>query len=94
MEQIIDGPAVHEIGADQSGKNDRACDGFLSGLSKAQQQERYQCDSNLDADSVLGGTDKPGDLKRLLDPPEEQFDRPTSAVEIGDLVCAGIEIVR
>ena len=42
MEQIIDGPAVHEIGADQSGKNDRACDGFLSGLSKAQQQERYQ----------------------------------------------------
>src|SRR6202008_3589104 len=30
----------------------------------------------------------------LLDPAEEQLDGPTSAVEISDLLCAGIEVVR
>ena len=38
MEQIIDRSAVHEVGADQSGEDDRAWNGFLGGLGKAQQQ--------------------------------------------------------
>ena len=53
MEQMIDAPAVHEIGANQSCEDERTCNRFLSALSEAQQQKRYQCDGNLDADGVL-----------------------------------------
>ena len=74
MEQIIDRSAVHEVGADQSGEDDRAWNGFLGGLGKAQQQEGDQCDGNLDADSTFGGAEKAGDLKGLLHPAEEQLD--------------------
>jgi hypothetical protein len=94
VEQIIDRPAVHEVGADQSGKDDRTLDVFLSGLSQAQQQEGDKCDSNLDAYGILGGANEAGDLEGQFDPAEEQLDGPTSAVEIGNLLCAGIEIIR
>src|SRR3982074_3002466 len=93
MEQIIDRPAVHKVGADQSGEDDRALD-FLSGLGQAEQQEGDQCDSNLDTHGIFGGAYEPCDLEGLLDPAEEQFDGPTSAVEISDLLCAGIEVIR
>src|ERR1700674_4106694 len=94
MEQVIDGAAVHEVGADQSGEDDRTLNAFLCGLSQAQQQEGDECDSNLDAYSVLGGADEASDLEGLLDPAEEQLDGPTPAVEISDLLGAGIEVVR
>src|SRR5258708_23593 len=94
MEQVLDGPALHEICADQSGEDDRALYIFLSGLGQAQQQESDECNRNLDAYGILRGAYEPGDLESLLDPAEEQFDGPTPAVEIGELLGAGIEIVR
>src|SRR6202158_4230166 len=94
MEQVIDGAAVHEVGADQSGENDRTLNALLGGLSQAQQQEGDECDCNPDAYSILGGADEASDLEGLLDPAEEQLDGPTSAVEIGDLLCTGIEVIR
>ena len=68
MEQITDRSPEHEVGADQSGEDDRARNGFLCGLGKAQQEEGDEGDGNLDADGILGGADKAGDLKGLLDP--------------------------
>src|SRR4029077_7080110 len=84
-EQEIDLPAVHKVGADQSGEHDRTLNVFLSGLSQAQQQECNECDGDLDAYGVLGGADETGDFEGLLDPAEEQLDSPAPAVEIGDL---------
>src|SRR6267142_4656940 len=94
LEQIIDCSAVHEVGADQPGEDDRAWNGFLGGLGKAQQQEGDQCDRNLDAYGILGGADKASDLEGLLDPAEEQLNGPAAAIEIGEFLGAGIEIVR
>src|SRR5260370_7341353 len=94
MEEIIDRAAVHEIGADQSGKDERSVNAFLWGLGQTQQQEGDERDGNLDAYGILGGANETSDLEDLLDPAEEQLDGPTSAVEIGDLLCAGIEVIR
>src|ERR1700692_1886776 len=94
MEQVIDGAAVDEVAADQSGEDDRTLNALLCGLSQAQQQEGDECDSNLDAYSILGGADEASDLEGLLDPAEDQLDSPTSAVEISDFLGAGIEVVR
>ena len=92
-EQIIDRPAVHEVGADQSGEDGRTLNVFLSGLGQAQQQKGDECDRDLDSHGILGGADEAGDLEGLLDPAEEQLDGPASAVEISNLLCAGIEII-
>ena len=70
---MIDLPAVHEVGADQSSEDDRTLNVFLSGLSQAQQQKGDERDCNLDTNSILGGTDEASDLESLLDPAEEQF---------------------
>src|SRR5436189_3661889 len=43
---------------------------------------------------MLVVTNKADTLEGLLDPSEKQFNRPTSAVEISDLLCAGIEVIR
>src|ERR1700752_2661590 len=94
MEQAVYGAAVHEVGADQSGEDDRTLNALLCSLGQAQQQEGDESDSNLDAYGILGGADEASDLEGLLDPAEEQLDSPTSAVEIGDLLCAGIEFIR
>src|SRR5437016_5640700 len=91
---MIDRPAVHEVGTDQSGEDDRTLNVFLSSLGQAQQQKGDECDRNLDAYGILRGADEAGDLEGLLDPAEEQLDGPASAVEIGDLLCASIEIIR
>ena len=84
---------MQEVGPDQSGEHGRTRDGALCGLSHAQQQEGDEGYSDLDADGILGGADEARDLEGLLDPTEEQFDGPASAVEFGDLLGAGIEVV-
>src|ERR687898_483000 len=38
-EQLIDGAAVHQVGADQTGEGERAFDGVLGGLGETQQHE-------------------------------------------------------
>src|ERR1700738_1069144 len=94
MERITDRPAVHKVGADQSGEGNLAFNICLSGLCQTQQQKGDEGDSDLDTYGILGAGYDPGDLGDLLAPGEEQFDGPTPAVEIGDFLCKGVEIVR
>src|SRR5664279_2263628 len=89
VDQVVDGAAVHEVGADQSGEGKRTFVNFLGYLSKAEQQEGDQCNDDLDADRILVGADEVSDPQSLLDPAEEQLDGPAPAVQVGDLAGAG-----
>src|SRR5215471_20223573 len=90
LQQAIDGPPVHQIGAHQPDEGERAVNDFLSSLRQAQQQEGDQGDGDLDLDGILAGAKKAGDLEDLLDPAKEQLDCPASLVEPGDLRCGGV----
>ena len=74
-------PQMHEIGAHEPGEGDRAGDGTLGGLRQAEQQKGEQRHRDLDANGVLGSSEEAGDLQRLLDPAEEEFDCPATPVE-------------
>lgn len=93
LEQVVEAPAVHQIGADEPGEGERAGDRVLRCLGHAQQQKGDQGDGDLDAYGVFAGADKAVDLEALLDPAKEQLDRPAALVEVSDLAGAGIEIV-
>ena len=93
LEQVVEAPAVHQIGADEPGEGERAGDRVLRCLGHAQQQKGDQGDGDLDAYGVFAGAEKAVDLEALLDPAKEQLDRPAALVEVGDLAGAGIEIV-
>src|SRR5690242_7462434 len=82
FEKAVELPAVHQVGAHQAGEGERARDSVLRRLRDAQQQEGDQRDRDLDLHRVFAGTEKAADLERLLDPAEEQLDRPTALVEI------------
>ena len=92
-DEAVDALSVHQVGANQSGEGERALDGFLIGLGEAEQQEGDQGDGDLDAHGVLAGSETVADLESLLDPSEEQLDRPAAFVEIGDLLCRSVEIL-
>ncbi len=49
-------------------------------LGHTQEQEGDEDDGDLDAYGVLGGAEEMADFQGLLDPAEEQFDRPASLV--------------
>src|SRR5215469_15431063 len=93
VEQAVELPAVHEVGADQPGEGERAGDCFLGCLSEAKEQESDQGDGDLDADGILGGAEEAGDAEHLLDPSEEKLDGPATLVESGDLRGGSVEIV-
>jgi len=75
---------VHQVGGNQAGKGEWASHCLLRRLRQAQQLKGDQSDSNLNANRVFRGADKAGDFECLLDPAEEQFDGPSSLVQIGD----------
>jgi hypothetical protein len=75
---------VHQIGANEASKSERAGHGLLGCLRQAQQQKGDQRDSDLNANGVLRGAEKAADFEGLLDPAEEQFDGPPPPVQIGD----------
>src|SRR4051794_39210845 len=94
MEQIVYWSAMHKVGADQSCKHEWACNNLLGCLSEAQQKKGNQRDGDLDPHRMLGGADKPSDLQGLLDPPKEQFNGPTSTIQISNVLRAGVQVVR
>ena len=94
LEQAVDAPAVHQVGADQPGKGERALRDLVGGVGETQQQEGDQGDGNLDAYRILRGAEKAGDLQRLLDPAKEQLNGPPAAVEIGDLLAVASRSLR
>ena len=93
VQQTVDTSSVHQVGAHQPGESERRLHRRLSGLGKTQQQESNQRHGDLDADGVFAGSEKMADLQGLLDPAEEQLDRPAALVEIGDLLCRRLQIV-
>src|SRR6516225_8555774 len=93
LQQTVEAPAVHQICAHEAGEDERAGDRVLRGLGHAQQQKGDQSDGDLDAHGVFAGAEKAADLEGLLDPAEEQLDRPAALIEIGDLPGGGVEVV-
>jgi hypothetical protein len=94
IEEPVEAPAVHQVDANQAGEGERAGDAFLPGLGEAEQQKGDQRDGDLEANGVFADAEKAGDFEDLLDPAEEQLDRPAALVKIGDLLGGGIQIVR
>src|SRR5260221_662538 len=66
---------------------------FVSFVREAQQQKGNQRDRDLDPNGVLGRPHEVVDFQGLLDPPEEQFDSPSSLVQIGDLLRARSQVI-
>src|SRR5580700_2324165 len=93
FEETIQTPAMHQIGADQSGEDERAVDDVLCRLGEAEQQKGNQRDGDLDAHGIFRGAEKAANFEHLLDPAEEQLDRPAPLVELGDLGSRSIEVV-
>src|SRR5438309_8779223 len=86
VEQPVEWLFVHQIDAHETGEALRAGDGALAGLGETQQQKGDQRDRDLGAHGILTEAEEAGDFEHLLDPAEEQLDRPTSLVEFGDRV--------
>jgi hypothetical protein len=94
LPQAIETPAMHEIGADQSGKDERPFGGVLRVLGETEQQKGDHRDGDLDSHfmfGMFGGAEKAADFEGLLDPAE--LDRPAPPVERGDLYGRSIEVV-
>src|SRR5438093_904591 len=54
-EESVEGPAMHQVGADEAGEGERAGDGVLRGLGHAQQQKGDQGDGDLDLHGIFAG---------------------------------------
>jgi hypothetical protein len=80
FEKTIQATAMHQIGADQSGEDERAVDGLLCCLRETEQQKRDQRDGDLDAHGIFGGAEKAANFEGLPYPTEEQLDRPVSRI--------------
>src|SRR5437763_16576661 len=79
--ETVDRPAVHEIGAHETGEGEQTLNGVLGIMSEAQEQESDERDGKLNAHGVLAFAEEMSDLQRLFDPAEEQFDLPAPLVE-------------
>src|SRR5262249_45905803 len=58
IEQAVEPPAMHQVGAYEASEGKRAGDGFLGCLSEAQKQEGDEGYGDLDAHGILGGAEK------------------------------------
>src|SRR6516164_6966088 len=67
FEETIQAPAMHQIGADQSGEDERTVDGLLRRLGETEQQKGDQRDGDLDAHGIFRGAEKAADFEGLLD---------------------------
>jgi hypothetical protein len=94
VDEAIEAAAVHQVEAHEAGEGERAGDRLLPGLSQTQQQEGDQGDGDLDAHGVFASAEEAPDFEDLLDPAEEQLDRPAPLVEIGDFLGRGVKVVR
>jgi hypothetical protein len=94
FEETIQAATMHQIGTDQSGEDEWAFDGGLCRLGEAEEQKGDQCDGDLDAHGIFRGPEKAANFEGLFDPAEEQLDRPTPLVELGDLAEASRSLQR
>jgi hypothetical protein len=75
-------------------KGDRGFGRFFERLARDAAARGDEGDGDLDAHGILGGAEKAGDRKDLLDPAKAQLDRPALLMKRGDLLRGGVEVVR
>src|SRR5438105_15647288 len=68
--------SMHQVGTHETNEFEEAMFDFGYLLEHLQEQERDQCDRNLNAHRVFGAADKAGDFQRLLHQSKEQLDLP------------------
>ena len=84
---------MHQVGSNEPCEGERTCNDLVGIVSQTQQQEGNECGGDLNPHGVFGGPDKVVDFQRLLDPSKEQFDGPSSLVQISDFLRACPEII-
>ena len=93
FEQVCDGPPLHQVGSDQPREREWALDDFVGVIGQAQQHEGDHRDGDLDADGIFRVPQEVADFQGLLDPSKKQFDGPSTLIEVGDLLRAGLQVV-
>ena len=81
-------PGSHQISKPQG---EQARTAVVSG--DAQQQVGGHRGKELQANGILGSTEKSADLQMLFDPAKQQLNLPAFAIEPGDLAGCALEIV-
>ena len=84
---------MHKADPDQGGDLERRERELERRPGDAQQQVGNERNDDLNTHGVLADTDKVLDLQDLLDPAEEQLDRPAPLVELRDQLGPRCEIV-
>src|SRR5258708_8005655 len=93
LEKFGDRAPMHQVGSDQAGEGERAGHDPVGVVSQAQQQKGDQRDRDLNANGVFGSSQEMADLQGLFDPSKEQLDRPSTLVEVGDVLRACLDII-
>src|SRR5260370_31441029 len=93
LEKLGDRAPMHQVGLDEPGEGERACHDSIGVVSQPQQQEGDQCDRDLNANGVFGGSQEVANFQGLFDPAKKQFDRPATLVEVRDLLRGCLHIV-
>src|SRR5260370_24730155 len=93
LEKFGDRAPMHQVGSDQAGEGERAGHDPVGVVSQAQRQKGDQRDRDLNANGVFGSSQEMADLQGLFDPSKEQLDRPSTLVEVGDVLRACLDII-
>src|SRR5258708_8532414 len=93
LEKFGDRAPMHQVGSDQAGEGERAGHDPVGVVSQAQQQKGDQRDRDLNANGVFGSSQEMADLQGLFDPSKEQLDRPSTLVEVGDVLRACLDVI-
>jgi hypothetical protein len=93
FQQVGNRPAMHEVGADEPRKGERARHDPAGLMRQTQQQEGDQRGDDLNPNRILGGAEEVGNLQSVLDPAKEQLDVPSALVQSRDVLGFGVEIV-
>jgi hypothetical protein len=92
--QSIDALQVHEVLFDEPCEVEQAQAALLNAMSELQEKIDDESDRDLNANRVFGRPKELLDLEVLLHPAEGEFDFPAALVERGDILGAGIQVVR
>ena len=88
MEEFSDRAPMHQVCSDEPCEGDGAFYDLVGVVSQPKQQKADQRDRDLDTNRSFRGSEEVVDLEGLLDPAEEQLDRPAPPVEVGNFLCA------
>src|SRR6202158_4919006 len=93
LEKFSDRAPMHQVGSDEAGEGEWACDDFIGVMSQTQQLKGDQRDRDLNANGVFGSSQEVADFQGLLEPSKEQLDGPSTLVQVGDVLRACLKII-